>query len=179
MSSDLPVIDRDVACERCNYNLRTLTVVHRCPECGFPALRSVIRADAGGQGIGVDGWIAVAYRTKAIDILSGLLGMKSDAIVHVSNAVKSAIGWALGRQPRPDHVSAAEICDAVLKIAVSAHGGTEAACEVLRGWGITRSEDVGRIMSGLMEAGLIRPSDTDSPAHFKGLFTLEQWQAPE
>ena len=34
MTPDSP-IDRDVACAKCGYNVRTLAIMARCTECGF------------------------------------------------------------------------------------------------------------------------------------------------
>ncbi|HYE20153.1 MAG TPA: hypothetical protein VEA69_17025, partial [Tepidisphaeraceae bacterium] len=39
----LPAIDRDLACVGCGYNLRTMPVTGRCPECARAVADSVPR----------------------------------------------------------------------------------------------------------------------------------------
>lgn len=135
-----------------------------------------------GAGRGPDAGL-VRYRKKAVELISTLLGYEPSAILHVLEGGKAASEAAVEREQsghrQPTHVTAADMCAAVRDLAVTAQGGTRAACDLVRGWGITRSEDVGRIVAGLVEAGVVRPSDSDSPADFHHLFTLEQWLTDE
>ena len=53
------VIAADLPCCRCGYNLRTLALDDRCPECGFPAGRSIFtipERGAGGTAVLVAAW---------------------------------------------------------------------------------------------------------------------------
>jgi uncharacterized repeat protein (TIGR04138 family) len=65
------------------------------------------------------------------------------------------------------HVSAREVCEHLL----SCRGKDSAA--LLRGHGLLRSEDVGRVVFGLVNAGLARRQESDSEADFRGLFALD------
>jgi uncharacterized repeat protein (TIGR04138 family) len=65
------------------------------------------------------------------------------------------------------HVSAREFCDHLLHSC-----GSESAA-TLRAYGLRRSEDIGRVVFGLINAGMGRPSESDSEADFQGLFALE------
>jgi uncharacterized repeat protein (TIGR04138 family) len=74
------------------------------------------------------------------------------------------------RQERPDdarQMSAQEFCEYLVKC----RGEHTAA--ILRELGLARSEDAGRIMFGLVSAGLARREETDSKADFQGLYVLE------
>jgi uncharacterized repeat protein (TIGR04138 family) len=64
-------------------------------------------------------------------------------------------------------VSAREFCDYFL---VSRGDDTAA---ILRAYNLRRSEDVGRVVFGLVTAGLAGRQETDSEADFRGLFEFE------
>jgi uncharacterized repeat protein (TIGR04138 family) len=65
------------------------------------------------------------------------------------------------------HVSAREFCDYLL-----VSRGEETAA-ILRACSLRRSEDVGRVLFGLVNAGLAGRRGSDSEADFQGLFDLE------
>lgn len=71
----------------------------------------------------------------------------------------------LGREAA--HVSAREFCEYLL-----VSRGEETAA-ILRACNLPRSEDVGRVMFGLVNAGLAGRRKSDSEADFQGLFLLE------
>jgi uncharacterized repeat protein (TIGR04138 family) len=71
------------------------------------------------------------------------------------------------REELSGHVSAREYCEYLL----ACRGEDTSA--VLRKLGLLRSEDVGRVMFGLVDVGLIRRQESDSEADFQGLFALE------
>jgi uncharacterized repeat protein (TIGR04138 family) len=75
-----------------------------------------------------------------------------------------------GREQRGQkaaHLSGREFCDHLL---VSRGGQTIAT---LYSYGVRRSEDVGRLMFALVNAGLVDRRASDSEADFEGLFELE------
>jgi uncharacterized repeat protein (TIGR04138 family) len=45
---------------------------------------------------------------------------------------------------------------------------------ILRHLSLARSEDVGRVIFALVDAGLVRKQESDSKADFHGLFNLEE-----
>ncbi len=47
------------------------------------------------------------------------------------------------------------------------------AHEVLRVWGITRTDDVGAVVFNMVEAGLLQKTATDSPADYHAVFDFE------
>jgi uncharacterized repeat protein (TIGR04138 family) len=70
-------------------------------------------------------------------------------------------------------VDAREVCDAVRYYGRLRLHGEANAVRRLAEWKIRRSEDVGRIIFRMVEAGRLHASPGDSPGQFAGLFTLE------
>ena len=171
MSPDDP-IDRDLACANCGYNLRSLPVTHRCPECEFPVLRSYLAVVAaipnpvGRKPLGISD-------RKAIHFLADLLGCHVHAVTFVRACVDIAWRGSGAPEGRVPHASAKLVCAAVRDLALAHFGGPTRAGERLRDLQLLRSEDVGRVVAALVEAGLVSPSEHDSPADFHGVFTLE------
>lgn len=171
MTPDWPV-DRDVECTKCGYNVRTLAVTGRCTECGFPVLRSFIGHEAGvRKGGPVD---AQRLTTTALHVLSRLLRRNRDAIGFVLLAQRHAVNKALAGVPRllpipRVNVPAAELCQSLAEFVLDHYGNRDDALATLRFWRVERSEDVGEIVAGLVEAGLMTPGANDSPSDFVGL----------
>jgi hypothetical protein len=92
------------------------------------------------------------------------IGCPVTAALFVASALAEVSG---GRRKRQWAGSAREFCDFLL----AARGEETAA--VLRSCGLRRSEDVGRVMFGLVEAGLARRPGSGSEDDFRGLFALE------
>jgi uncharacterized repeat protein (TIGR04138 family) len=65
------------------------------------------------------------------------------------------------------HMTARDYCEYLLRC----RGEDTAA--VLRELGLRRSEDVGRIMFGLVKKGLVRRQESDAESDFAGLFVLD------
>jgi ribosomal protein L37E len=81
-------IDRDVACTKCGFNVRTLAVTSRCTECGFPVLRSFVGHEADvKRGAPVD---ADKVTRTALLVLSRLLKRNRDALGFILLAYRHA-----------------------------------------------------------------------------------------
>jgi uncharacterized repeat protein (TIGR04138 family) len=65
----------------------------------------------------------------------------------------------------PGHVGARELCAALVRSGPPAE-------RILREFGLCRSEDVGRIIFGMIDAKLFRPGPGESEADFAGLYAL-------
>jgi uncharacterized repeat protein (TIGR04138 family) len=52
---------------------------------------------------------------------------------------------------------------------------SDLAAAKLEAWGIQRSEDVGRIVTALIGARRLVPSETDRAEDFNGLFEINTW----
>jgi uncharacterized repeat protein (TIGR04138 family) len=168
--SDVPTIDGDVPCSGCGYNLRTLKADARCPECGREVTDSVTDARATHEAA------ADVYhylRRRPFEALAASVGYPVDAVMFVRDALR----WveATGR-PHPDgrlHATALDVCRGVRDYAARYFNDQAEALDLLAEWKLRSSEDVGRIIYGMVEAGLLKTSRQDSPCDFDSLFVLD------
>ena len=70
------------------------------------------------------------------------------------------------------HVSGQELCLGLRSLAVEKYGLL--ARTVLRGWGVRTTEDFGKIVYAMVEAGLLRTSENDSLEDFRGVYDFEE-----
>jgi uncharacterized repeat protein (TIGR04138 family) len=113
-----------------------------------------------------------------MDVLTGLLGYDADAIRFVRTCIHRASEERAGSSNVRPVVSAKHLCEAVPRFALEYFGNATDARAGLHEMGLTRSEDVGRIVAALVEAGLLNASEGDSPSDFRGVFTLDSLFAP-
>ena len=85
--------------------------------------------------------------------------------------VLAAIEFLQGRLPARRHVSGAELAWACRDLARERFGLLARA--VLGHWGLTRSDDFGRIVYTLVEVGLLVTQPTDSEDDFREVFEFE------
>lgn len=85
--------------------------------------------------------------------------------------VLAAIEFLQARLPLRRHVSGAELAWACRDLARERFGLLARA--VLAHWGLTRSDDFGRIVYTLVEVGLLVTQPTDSEDDFRGVFEFE------
>ncbi len=166
--ADAPAVTNDAFCRTCRYNLRGLTLDHRCPECGEPVTRSVQMTIR--MAVPKDGEQSAAQR-QLIDSLhraAEIAGCPVDAAALVFYASR----YGRERNPALDW-SARAVCTAVRDYAKYAFGGEDGAILELASRTIRSSEDVGRIVYAMVEAGIFRSGADDSPDDFHDLFTLE------
>lgn len=167
-------IDFDLPCLKCGYNLRTLAITARCPECGFPALRAfmVHQVDPQRQ-LPLQ---AALPHPLSLQVLARLLQRNADAVTFVLTAKdfgnRNNRGGG-GLRQHPPGINARALCKAIADYALYRYGNRADALATLRFWRIERSEDVGQIVATLVEGGLLTPSQEDSPQDFAGVFTLE------
>jgi uncharacterized repeat protein (TIGR04138 family) len=161
------IIESDLPCEACGYNLRALPLSKRCPECGDPVMKSFESAAMK--------WEANAIDFGAIGTLAEAIGSTIDAVLFV----KDAIGLAMSeRRSEADPAESPEldapgICRAVARYADQYFNDHMEALELLREWKIERSEDVGRIVLALFSARQLIGTADDRLEDFDGLFTLD------
>jgi uncharacterized repeat protein (TIGR04138 family) len=95
-------------------------------------------------------------------------GYSRGAVLFVSGAAHN-----LSKKRRSEgggqggHVSGGELCEYILTCR-----GKDTA-DTLRAFGLLRSEDIGRIVFGLVNAEIVRRQESDSESDFQGLFALE------
>jgi uncharacterized repeat protein (TIGR04138 family) len=91
-------------------------------------------------------------------------GYSLAAVTHVITTLER-LAEADRKAGGPGHVGARELCTALVR------GGAPAE-RILREFGLCRSEDVGRLIFGMIEAKLFRPGPGESEADFAGLYGL-------
>ncbi|MEL6329798.1 MAG: Minf_1886 family protein [Planctomycetota bacterium] len=70
------------------------------------------------------------------------------------------------------HVSGQQLCIGLRDYAVHRYGMLAKA--VLNRWGLRTTEDFGRVVFAMVDAGLMRKSDEDSLEDFRGVFDFEE-----
>lgn len=68
------------------------------------------------------------------------------------------------------HLSGPELLEGVVRLAHERFGGE--ALEMLAGWGVSATRDIGLIVHDLIQAGILSSSDDDRPEDFEGVFEL-------
>lgn len=117
--------------------------------------------------------------------LAEAAGCSMEALIFVLQAFGEFRRERLEEQGKEGHASAQEFCTFLEKadeettaeilrllparLAGSLPKGKDVAT-ILRDLGLPRSEDVGRVIYGLVNAGLLRKQESDSKADFHGLF---------
>jgi uncharacterized repeat protein (TIGR04138 family) len=74
------------------------------------------------------------------------------------------------------HVSGQQLCLGLRDYALLRYGFM--ARTVLERWGIRRTDDFGRIVFAMIDAGLMRKSDEDCPEDFQGVFEFDEGFEP-
>src|SRR5258707_15175944 len=97
MIEPLPVIERDTPCTQCGYNLRTLAVDQKCPECGTPIVQTLapLRGIADPE---TREWIEnamQALRRKKYEPVAQASGHSLDAVMFVHGALH----WTRANEP--------------------------------------------------------------------------------
>ncbi len=91
-----------------------------------------------------------------------------EAYYFVLDAVASAIEEA----GEPRHVSGRELCEQAQKLALLRFGPM--AKQVLNFWGILSTEDIGKIVFQLVDAGELTATESDSMTDFIGVFDFDE-----
>lgn len=152
-------LDVDVVCKRCEYNLRGLTPLHRCPECGLPVLQSLLDILRDGLPPDADKLQRLVYRP---------FGSAVATIQYPASALILVHAWMHAMEPtdapqaktRDSLISPADRFRTELRgHALSYFGDPAAAKAGMEAWGIRTNEDVARIVCGLMDVGLIDPAN--------------------
>lgn len=71
----------------------------------------------------------------------------------------------------PWNVTGRDLLEGFRDLALDRYGAL--AREVLRAWGVTRTDDVGSIVFAMVEAGLLQKTSSDSPADYHDVFDFE------
>jgi uncharacterized repeat protein (TIGR04138 family) len=156
------VIEVDLPCSTCQYNLRSLPFDGRCPECGDPVHQTVVR-DVRFHGDAV--YTARSERFREVAISSGYPVDAFMLVQDVFQKARSRHGLALAVPP-------ATLCDEFLQFCRYYFNDEAEARDLLTEWKLASSEDVGRVVYAMVGAQMVCTSGADSPADFEGRFTL-------
>lgn len=85
--------------------------------------------------------------------------------------VLAALSHVIERLPETRHISGRELAEGVRDLALQQFGPM--ARTVLEHWGIERTADVGEIVFGLVECGVLIKQDEDTPADFADVFNFD------
>jgi 2-amino-4-hydroxy-6-hydroxymethyldihydropteridine diphosphokinase len=166
------VISRSVRCVGCGYNLRGLPIRHACPECGRPTTDSIdperFEPYLGGNPFRDD------VRVNEVREFAGRIGYAPEAVLLVLDSVDGVVHEYAdpdGRLHVGREASARQIVDEFSDVVRALFWGDDAAAsEALVRWGIKGSEDVGRIVYAMVDAGWFSTSLGDLPDDFRSLF---------
>ncbi len=86
--------------------------------------------------------------------------------------VLATVEFLQSRLPVRRHVSGAELAVACRDLALAQFGLL--ARQVLEHWGITRTEDLGRVVFTLVEVGLLVTQPGDSEQDFAGVYDFQE-----
>ena len=96
-----------------------------------------------------------------------------EAFQFVRDGLAHAVKMIFGDQPSNErHVSGQQLCLGLRDYAVVRYGLL--ARTVLARWGIRTTDDFGRIVFAMIEAGLLRRSDEDSIEDFRSVFEFDE-----
>lgn len=96
-----------------------------------------------------------------------------DGLAHAVKMIHGGDQAALGGTSGTDrHVNGQQLCLGLRDYALTRYGLL--ARTVLARWGVTRTEDFGRIVFAMIEAGLLRRSDDDSLEDFRAVYDFDE-----
>ena len=97
--------------------------------------------------------------------VSQLLERDSRFDRSVYSFTSEAVAFTVSALSRRRHVSAAELLEGFRAFAVKTYGAV--AGSVMESWGVKKEDDVGTVVYQMIEAGLLRASEEDSPEDFR------------
>lgn len=86
--------------------------------------------------------------------------------------VMAGLHFTVSQLPKPRHVTGRELCGGLRDYALDQYGAL--APTVLEHWGIRRTEDFGKIVFNLIDAGLLKRTEEDSIHDFDHLYDFRE-----
>ena len=145
-----PHIPVDLACVRCEYNLRELAVDKVCPECAHPAFASLLQTMQSQQEWSLEHEQALA---PCLDFVEERTGYPIEAIAFVARMWRRAAAIASVSPEIPPYDD--DLAAALRDLAVGFLGDPLTASRALQRWRLADGADVARIRQVLEEFQLI------------------------
>lgn len=90
----------------------------------------------------------------------------------LAHTVKTIYGDGSTEEDESRHVTGQQLCLGLRDYAIKQYGLL--AKTVLNTWGLHETGDFGRIVFSMIEAGLMRKTDEDTPEDFEGVFDFDE-----
>jgi uncharacterized repeat protein (TIGR04138 family) len=94
----------------------------------------------------------------------------TDGLAHTVKMVHGDVSESA--EPERRHVSGQQLCLGLRDYAIKRYGLLARA--VLRRWNVQKTEDFGRIVFAMIDAGLMKKTEEDLPEHFRGVFDFDE-----
>ncbi|MEO1535118.1 MAG: Minf_1886 family protein [Planctomycetota bacterium] len=96
-----------------------------------------------------------------------------EGLEHTSRTIHGPGGSSTGdAEDESRHVSGADLCLGLKDLAIERYGPL--ARTVLEHWNVHTTEDFGRLVFALIDAGILRKTDEDSYDDFVGVYDFEE-----
>ncbi len=165
----------DLYCAVCGYNLRGRDAGESCPECGLPVSMTVAqRTGTSDKSRVLAEQILAAAKAADVSRAAVALVIKSVRHAQLIELTGNASRRDVSGVPQ---IGCVELCDALIELVEERSRSMDDAKERLRMMGISTSGDVGRIVSALVERGLLTSTSPDELGQFDQLRTIETWLA--
>ncbi len=106
--------------------------------------------------------------TKLLRKIEAVLAKDSSYKFEAYSFVMAGLHATVSKLSKPRHVSGQELCNGLRDYALEQFGPM--ARTVLEYWGISKTEDFGRIVFNLIEANLLKKQDEDTLHDFQNVF---------
>lgn len=116
---------------------------------------------------GRDGDAEQEMPTMPSELLGELFDLDADQLEEMVLGEEQSSGNPVG-----NHVSGQQLCLGLRSLAVEKYGLL--ARTVLNGWGVKSTEDFGKIVYAMVDAGLLRTSENDSMDDFRGVYEFDE-----
>lgn len=95
-----------------------------------------------------------------------------EGLAHTVRLIHGESGMTGDLEDETRHVSGQQLCMGLRDFAVVQFGGL--ARTVLDRWGVRRTDDFGKIVFGMIDAGLMRKTDEDTMDDFRAVYEFDE-----
>ena len=132
-----PILDRDLICIGCEYNLRALSPTGRCPECGLP-IAATLRARAPLD-------LVRSEQARTLYPIAVEIGCSVDGVMFIADVIRMALQSAREKRPHTRIIYVDELLETFRDYARGYFNDAAEGRELLTEWGVATGERVLRI----------------------------------